>query len=352
MIEEHAGKERASVPERAQTGGIDRHTTPRGAVVILSNASSGKGRAPDRLSAIADRIRDGGREVRFVRAGPGQDGAMLDCSLEGAAALVIAGGDGTVHHALEAAVASGVPIYHVPAGNENLFAREFGMDASPQRLGAALDAGAWRTSDLGECNGKLFALMVSVGFDAGVVRRVSLSRRAAGRNGGVSHRDYAVQGMREMLTHRPPRMSVTVDGRVMVEGERGLIVVANSRQYGGGLDPARDARTDDGVLSVVFLRARTRLTLLGWGAKLVWTRGWSRSTQRERNQRPIEGAIRTMGSRIEIRSTDGAAAQVDGEFLGSIGSRGLESINIAVRPGALRVLDAHGGSSPAGGVRA
>ncbi|QKK09344.1 MAG: hypothetical protein HND58_15050 [Planctomycetota bacterium] len=55
--------------------------------------------------------------------------------------MVAVGGDGTVYHALPQLLRSKTPVYHAPAGNENLFAREFGMTANPATLLGALKRG-------------------------------------------------------------------------------------------------------------------------------------------------------------------------------------------------------------------
>lgn len=323
-------------------------------VVIIGNPSSGRGRAAGTLAQISSRLKADGYRVDCVETGPGRRGVTIGEHLVGAGALIVAGGDGTVHHALEPAVACGVPIYHWPSGNENLFAREFGMDRSVDRLIRSVRAHQVRMSDLGECNGKLFALMVSVGFDAEVVERVSASRHAGARRGRVSHLDYAVQGIRVWLSHQPPKLTVDIDGSRLVDERPGLVVVANSRQYGGGLDPARDARTDDAALNVVFFAAESRFGLVSWATRLAWTRGWSRLPRNERAYKPVHGAIIGAGSHVRVQvagdsSVRTAAAQVDGEFLGRLGGPDLLALDIRVRPGALAVIgtgDPDGRASP------
>ncbi len=330
-------------------------------VVLVGNSSSGRGRAFGHIARIGGLLEAEGHKVVRVETGPnrpsegptgsparspgGSPGGGLNGELRGAKALIVAGGDGTIHHALEHAVEADVPIYHLPSGNENLFAREFGMDATWDRLRRSLNARNVVESDLGACNGKLFALMVSVGFDASVVERVALARTGGGRGrgargrGGVTHADYALQAWKELWTAKFIPLRVEVDGRVLVDGERGLLVVANSRQYGGGLDPARDARIDDGLLNVVFLPASSRLALLRWAARLAWSRGLSRVPKTERGRRAVPGARCLTGERVWVHPVDGTvSAQVDGEYLGRLGSESLPALDIQIRPRVLSVL--------------
>src|SRR5262245_9372375 len=106
-------------------------------IVFLSNPRSGRGLSRWALSTIPAALRRAGHDVTDLAVGESHD--RLAGVLAGAGALVLAGGDGTVHRAASDAITSAVPIYHVPCGNENLFAREFGMDRRVATLTGALE---------------------------------------------------------------------------------------------------------------------------------------------------------------------------------------------------------------------
>lgn len=287
-------------------------------VALVVNTRSGRGRGRHVGAALEHRIAGAGHVCVRVDVGPGIEERLPE-ALQRAGAMVVAGGDGTVHHAARAAIDAGVPIYHAPLGTENLFAREFGMTRAP---GAVLDALAGaRTArvDGAEIDGRLFLVMASVGADASVIGRLH-----AKRNGSIRRLSYGPHIAAEALRPSLPRLTVRADGREIVSARRGLLIVANSRRYAARLDPAHVASMTDGLLDALFLPATTAATLALWAVR-CWARGaW---THRK--------AAHARAERIEI-AWEGAPppAQIDGEALGLTG-RGAA---LRVLPGALPVL--------------
>lgn len=244
----------------------------------------------------------------------------------GAGALVVAGGDGTLHHALEEAVRMAVPVYHVPMGTENLFARQFGMSRKEHMLRRVLGEPRTVKVDVGDCNGRLFALMCSVGPDAAVIHRLS-----AGRRGSISRWSYLPPMLKE-LGRPPARVWAALDGETVVDGLRGVLVVANSRQYALRTDPAINASMTDGLLDLVFLPVEG-----SWRAMLWLVRS------RLGIHLGAKGCVYATGRHVRVETDDEGPpefVQVDGEAFGTLGSGpgAVGALEITVRPGALRVL--------------
>lgn len=271
-------------------------------IVILANPRSGRGRAlmlGDQLAAI---LRTRGHDVARRDIGPDLDLSVLvgvTGMPGGADRLVIVGGDGTVHHAAEAVAASGVPLYHLATGTENLFARSFRMPRDPTAAADRLEMDHPPTEiDLGSANGIPFTLMCSVGVDASVIHRVEETR---GKRGG--HLAYIVPGLTEGLRPRPARLHITADGQTVTPpaGFVGTAVVSNLPAYALRMDPAYDANPRDGHLD---------LALLPYSTSVGTAWGFLRCKLRSK------GIQRIRGARFEIRSADPAAlnhVQVDGE---------------------------------------
>jgi diacylglycerol kinase family enzyme len=230
-------------------------------IVIVFNPISGSGRAAGAAERAALRLRAAGHEARTLttRLEPTCD--WLDPALIESRAdlLVVAGGDGAMRMAAPAACRCDVPVYHLPLGTENLFAREFGMDASPETLVKAIERQNIRMVDVGLANGRWFLLMASVGFDAEVVREL-----ASTRGGSIRKSTYIAPIIRTMRAWTPPILSVQVDGQQLVSDEPGMAVAANSRQYGWRIDPAGRADISDGLLDVVFMPARSLPAVVMW----------------------------------------------------------------------------------------
>lgn len=281
-------------------------------LVLLVNPRSGRGRSAHRVSALLDALIGAEHGVSVLAPG-----GPLQARLEGADALIVAGGDGSVHYAAPVAARAGVPIVHYPLGTENLFAREFGHRARPEDCVATLATGRVRRVDLATVNQRPFVLMLSCGFDASVVHRV-----AEARGRGVSRLDYMRRIAGLFPSHTPPRLSVEADGRAMAQEEPGLVIVANSRHYAARLNPALEADVTDGRLDVVFIPARGVMGLAKVGAALAL--GMALQSDQVRAAR---------AESVLVQAHDAADVQVDGEAV-----REDSRMDIRVDAGALGVL--------------
>jgi diacylglycerol kinase family enzyme len=136
---------------------------------LLVNPGSGDGTAA--RTRLAEAARDRGIDVAVLTPGENLSALVRNVVADGADALGVAGGDGSL--ALVAAVASEeeLPFVCVPAGTRNHFARDIGVD--PHDPVGALDAftdGLERRIDVGDVNGRLFLNNVSLGVYGDAVR--------------------------------------------------------------------------------------------------------------------------------------------------------------------------------------
>lgn len=292
-------------------------------IVLLHNPRSGRGRNAGVVTQLISDLAASGIEVDAVVIDRSLTAESLAAQARGASALVVAGGDGSVHHAAPAAIAAGVPLYHYPLGTENLFAREFGSRANVEHLLGALARGRTMRADVAACNGRLFVLMLSVGFDAHVVERV-----ASGRASGVRRSDYVRHALAEIGNLRLPPLTLTVDGRFVAREEPGLVIVANSAEYAARLNPCLDARVHDGQLDILFLPYRSTLRLAAWSASVALRMHAHAKEARTARARSVQ--ITSPAHRVPH--------QLDGES--SPGRDAPLSLSIAVQPRQLLVLRA------------
>lgn len=239
--------------------------------------------------------------------------------LKHADALIVAGGDGSVHHATPDAIATGIPLYHLPFGTENLFAREFGMSDRVDDLLEALRRFIIRTIDAADCNGRTFVIMAGIGFDAAVVGRVSRHRR-----GGVTRAAYVRHAVEEVRQWRVPTVTICADGREIVRDQPGQLIVANLRSYAAGLNPATDADPTDGLLDVVFLPCRTRA---GLAQRLIAVAAGTHADH--------ASVVRARARTIRVDCRSGAPhLQLDGESVGNSPS----VLDLEIKRASLRIL--------------
>ena len=126
----------------------------------------------------------------------------------GADLVLVCGGDGTVAACAGAVAGTGVPIGIVPTGTGNLLVRNLRL---PFEVPAALDRALGRrrrTIDLLEADGRRFAVMAGLGFDAAMIRETG--EQAKARHGWAA---YILGGLRALRNTARARYEVRVDER-------------------------------------------------------------------------------------------------------------------------------------------
>ena len=94
-------------------------------IALLTNPTAGKGYGARARDVALARLREAGLVVRNLvgrDAGEGLDLARA-CVADGVDALVVCGGDGTVHLGAQAVAGTGVPLGIIPSGTGNDVAR-------------------------------------------------------------------------------------------------------------------------------------------------------------------------------------------------------------------------------------
>jgi diacylglycerol kinase (ATP) len=194
-----------------------------------------------------------------------------------AEAIIILGGDGTIHRHLAALVELQLPILIVPCGSGNDFARALGLGKLRQSLAAwrkfRLGGNNVRAIDLGvitpdekaaEAQQKhYFCCVGGVGIDSDVARRTN---RLPGWLRG--HGGYAFSVLPAVFSLASIPMKIEPDSsaagpRAMHNAEPMVLAAfANAPAYGGGMKIAPRAQLDDGKLDLCIIRDINKLKLL------------------------------------------------------------------------------------------
>lgn len=296
-------------------------------VLLVVNPASGRGRADALAARFTAALAAGGVAFRVMTLarGPAGPDAFPAAVPAAARAIVAIGGDGTAAAAAPVAASLNAPLYHAPAGNENLLARHWRMTADPARLLAALAHGRVARPDalvLEAPNAppSLALLMVSLGPDASVIHRLD---RAPRRRTG--HAAYTGPIAAELAHLATPRVRIEVDGRELSPAARGLIVVAAHPVYALGLNPAHRADPTDGLLDIAVIPFTSS------PAALLRLAAWRLLRERVGHRWP-----RAQGRRITLTALDAAPVQADGESRGSLAPG--QSLAVECRPAAFPLL--------------
>jgi YegS/Rv2252/BmrU family lipid kinase len=229
--------------------------------------------------------------------------------------VIVGGGDGTLHLAVQGLVETGLPLGILPLGTANNLARTLGIPSDLVRASELVAHGLRRRIDLGWVNGRYFFTTASLGLSVHITEEVSAESKRLW--GPVA---YALAALRVAARSHPFHAEIRWAG-----GSRRArtvqIVVGNGRYYGAALPLAHDATIDDARLDLYSLEIRHWWELLAIAPSL--RRG------RHGEKRSVETLRAT---EFEIRTHPPRDIDVDGE----IGAR--TPAVFRVLPGALEVF--------------
>jgi diacylglycerol kinase family enzyme len=197
------------------------------------------------------------------------------------APVLVVGGDGTVHEAVNGLVLAGWRgrLGVIPLGTGNDFARSAGFPLRSRSPTAGQAEGVPRRVDLGRIRFEapdgssrehLFLNAVSVGVSpranqlAGTIKAFFPGRFC-----------YAIGGVLALLQKGRSRLRIAHDGTVMLDGYALNVTIANGATFGGGMRISPGSRVDDGILDQVIIgpigavRALTALSRLYAGTHVA-----------------------------------------------------------------------------------
>jgi diacylglycerol kinase (ATP) len=192
------------------------------------------------------------------------------CSSD-AEAILIFGGDGTIHRHLAALVRLGLPVLVVPAGSGNDFARALHLRsvAASFRAWQQFEAGRLepRPIDLGLITPAgspekhhYFCCVAGCGLDSAVARLANQMPRWLRARGG-----YAMGLVPTIFQFAPLPLRITTQNGGASQSSEALATLAtfaNTPYYGGGMRIAPHAEMDDGMLDVCLIREVNKWKLL------------------------------------------------------------------------------------------
>jgi diacylglycerol kinase (ATP) len=258
-------------------------------LALLVNPRSGRGTAPE-----AERLlRESGAEVCSFGLDERDAAARLRPDR-----IVVAGGDGSVGPAADAAARAHVPLAVIPAGTANDFSRALGIPLDPaEACRLAVEGSETRTLDLGWMQDRPFVNVASTGLSPAAAAKAHGLKRAFGALA------YAIGALHAGLAAKPVRCRVDCDGQRLFDGRAWQAIVAVTGVFGGGA--AVDADPHDGELDVVVIEATSRLRLVLHAYGL---RAGGVGSQR--------GVRSGRGRDVELSTDGGTGFNVDGELVG------------------------------------
>ena len=270
-----------------------------------------------------------------LRAGsPTEWSEGVPVSSRDADAIVIFGGDGTIHRHLPALVRLKLPVLVVPAGSGNDFARSLKLDS----VAGSIDA--WRNFESGTGNVRAidlgtitedrdggtrhyFSCVAGCGLDSAVARKANRMPRWLRRHGG-----YALGLIPTILSFSPVNIRLDIqDGPMAGTLAKPVLlaVFANTPFYGDGMQVAPQAKMDDGKLDLCVINPLNRLKLLSLFPSVYFGRHLA-----------IEEVEYSQAERIRVETEQPLEIYADGEYVCQT------PVEIGVQRHALQVISPSG----------
>ncbi len=233
-------------------------------IALLTNPTAGKGKAGRVRDVALTRLREGGLVVRNLQGRDPDEASDLaqQCVADGIDALVICGGDGMVHLAVQAVAGTATALGIIPAGTGNDVARYFDLPRKdPAAAADRVIAGQTRTIDLARSGSKYFVTVLAAGFDAVVNERANKMTWPKGQM------RYNLATLSELRVFEPLPYTLQIDDQELTLDAM-LVAVGNGPSFGGGLRITEGAVLDDGMLDVVIIKPMSKLGLIRTYPKL------------------------------------------------------------------------------------
>lgn len=247
--------------------------------------------------------------------------AAIDLAVrnDGARRVIVVGGDGMVHAAVNALapLAAGghdVSLGVVAVGTGNDFARAVGLPIDDIDAAAMRAVGAAQPIDLLRCDHGWVATVATCGFPARVNARANRMRWPRGSS------RYTVATLLQLPRLRADQLVIRLDDGSAETVPVTILAAANTGWFGGGMHIVPAASPSDGVIHVLRAGRLGRLSLLRY-LPLVFS------------GRHVSHPATTIGAARRVRIDGSAELELwgDGERLGTLPAA------IEVVPGALAV---------------
>jgi YegS/Rv2252/BmrU family lipid kinase len=283
-------------------------------LLIIRNPAAGQRRARHYKRAL-HLLKDAGCRIAIAETAARGDAVRIARETDEKAfdVVVAAGGDGTINEVVNGLAGRGLPLGVIPLGTANVLAHEIGVGSDIGRAVATILTGRLQSVAAADAGGHLCCLMVSAGYDARAITRVSTGLKSIFGEGA-----YYVAGLEEVMAGPRRILSVEVDGEPF---ETAAIVVMNGRLYGGRYICAPDADIREPLLYAVLLTRTGRINVIRYGLALV------------ANRIHRLGDVRVLpATRVRILAPEGEPCQSDGDLIGKT------PMDITIRENAVRIL--------------
>jgi diacylglycerol kinase (ATP) len=227
-------------------------------IAVLVNPTAGRGRGRRTAAIALPRLREAGCCVQVLEGRDADEASDLarGAVARGVDTLLVCGGDGLVHLALQHLAGTDTSLGVIASGTGNDVARYLGVPRhDPQAAADLVVRNRTRTIDLAVTGGVHFVTVLAAGFDSKVNERANAMAWPKGQM------RYNLATLAELRVFEPMPYTLELDG-VAHHLDAMLVAVGNGPSFGGGLRITHGALLDDGLLDVVVIRPMSKAKLV------------------------------------------------------------------------------------------
>ena len=206
-------------------------------IAILLNSFSGKGKAIHICRSLEQIL-----TTENISFSTFSDDWPLN--LSGFSEAWVIGGDGTVNYYINRYPEHDIPFAIFKGGTGNDLSQKLYGDLSPEEQAHLVLKASGKRIDAGNCNGRLYANSLGIGFDGEVLRSMNAVRWLGG------HLGYLAVVIKNIFSFREIRFCITAGDKIF-KREFLLVIVNNSTTTGGGFLVSPAASLTDGKLDMV-----------------------------------------------------------------------------------------------------
>ncbi len=162
------------------------------------------------------------------------------------AAVIVAGGDGSINETAQALVGTNTALGIIPIGSGNGLARHLKIPLKIEEAIKRINQFETKKIDTANINDSLFVNVAGFGFDAHVAACFSKTKKRGFWN-------YAKISIREFFRFPMQKYSLIIDGK-QIDTQAFIISFANSNQYGNNFVIAPQASLEDAFLDVCIIK--------------------------------------------------------------------------------------------------
>jgi len=233
---------------------------------LFINPVSGRNKGRKHAAEIITFLKDWGlvSEPYFSQKNGDLTYAIRQACLEGCRTVIIAGGDGSIHEAVNGIMESkkeNVALGLIPIGTGNDFIKAVGIPKDHKKACEYLLSAQAHAIDIGhiETDGDHSAYFIN-NIGAGFDGKIGLTAQKIPLIRGIAV--YILALIWHLIKGIPrPKAKIKIDEREYTS-DMTLMAISNGTTYGGTFNIAPDAKFDDGKLDCVFVPARGRVSVI------------------------------------------------------------------------------------------